>query len=74
MFGQVGTGEILVVLIIALIVLGPKRLPQVARSVGRTVREFREQLSFDRLDDDDEEVEEEKDPEQLASSSSGSPS
>jgi len=71
MFGQVGTGEILVVLIIALIVLGPKRLPQVARSVGRTVREFREQLSFDRLDDDDDD-EEERRREELAESSSSS--
>jgi sec-independent protein translocase protein TatA len=69
MFGQVGTGEILVVLIIALIVLGPKRLPQVARSVGRTVREFREQLSFDRIGDDEDE-EEEREPEELAQSSS----
>ena len=55
MFGQVGTLEIVVVLIIALVVLGPKRLPEVARSVGRGVRELREAMSgHDDEDDDDE--------------------
>ena len=56
MFGQVGTLEILVVLIIALLVLGPKRLPEVARSIGRGVRELREAVSFgsDEEEDDDE--------------------
>lgn len=41
-------------LIIALIVLGPQRLPDVARSVGRGMREFRNAL--DRPDEDDEPV------------------
>jgi sec-independent protein translocase protein TatA len=40
------------VLVIALIVLGPNRLPDVARSIGRGVREFRSAL--DRPDEDDE--------------------
>ena len=43
--GSVGPLEIVVVLAIALIVLGPKRLPEVARSVGRGIREFRESVS-----------------------------
>jgi sec-independent protein translocase protein TatA len=43
--GNIGAGEILVVLVIALIVLGPQRLPEVARSVGRGMREFREAIS-----------------------------
>jgi sec-independent protein translocase protein TatA len=51
---QVGPLELIVVLIIALIVLGPQRLPDVARSVGRGMREFRNAL--DRPDDDDEPV------------------
>jgi sec-independent protein translocase protein TatA len=37
--------EIMVILAIALIVLGPKRLPEAARSVGRGMREFKESLS-----------------------------
>ena len=52
---NVGGPELIVILIIALIVLGPKRLPEVGRSVGRGMREFRESLSeADRRDDDDD--------------------
>jgi sec-independent protein translocase protein TatA len=51
---QVGPLELIVVLIIALIVLGPQRLPDVARSIGRGMREFRSAL--DRPDEDDEPV------------------
>lgn len=57
MFGQVGTLEIVVVLVIALIVLGPKRLPEVARSVGKGIRELRESMNFDGDDDEDDDVE-----------------
>jgi sec-independent protein translocase protein TatA len=52
--GQVGVTELLVVLVIALIVLGPKRLPEMARNLGRGVREFRQAIAFDTSDDDDE--------------------
>lgn len=38
---SLGPAEILVILIIALLVFGPTRLPQVGRQVGRTMREFR---------------------------------
>ena len=37
----IGPAEILVVMVVALIVLGPTRLPDAARSVGRAVSEFR---------------------------------
>jgi sec-independent protein translocase protein TatB len=40
MFG-IGTGEILLLLIVALIVLGPERMPKLARDLGRAVAEFR---------------------------------
>jgi len=39
-----GPLELLVILVIALIVLGPKKLPEAARSVGRGMRELRESL------------------------------
>jgi sec-independent protein translocase protein TatA len=51
-----GPLEILVILAIALIVLGPARLPDAARSVGRGMREFRDSLSgLNDPDEDDEE-------------------
>jgi sec-independent protein translocase protein TatA len=43
----IGPMEIVVVLIIALVVLGPKRLPEAGRSVGRGLREFKSSLSSD---------------------------
>ena len=40
MFG-IGTGELLLLLVIALIVLGPERMPKLARDLGRAMAEFR---------------------------------
>jgi sec-independent protein translocase protein TatA len=49
-----GPLELLVILGIALIVLGPKKLPDAARSVGRGVREFKETLQgVNDYDEDD---------------------
>ena len=39
---NVGPLELLVVLAVALVVVGPERLPELARSVGRVLRQFRE--------------------------------
>ncbi|MDA2919524.1 Sec-independent protein translocase protein TatB [Desulfobacterota bacterium AH_259_B03_O07] len=39
MFG-IGTSEILIILLIALLVLGPKEIPKVARTIGRTMRDL----------------------------------
>ena len=57
MMPNVGPLELIVVLIIALIVLGPKKLPEVGRSVGRGMREFKDAISG--------EHEEEPEPEKL---------
>lgn len=50
--GNIGLAEIAVVLIIALIVFGPKRLPELGRSLGRGIREFRGSLGGNDDEDD----------------------
>jgi sec-independent protein translocase protein TatA len=52
---NIGLPEILVVLVIALIVFGPKRLPELGRSLGKGIREFRGSVSGEKDDDDDAE-------------------
>ncbi len=49
----IGPLEIVVVLVIALMVFGPKRLPEMGRSVGNGLREFKDSLTNDKEDDDD---------------------
>ena len=53
MISTPGPMELVVILVIALIFLGPKRLPDAARSLGKGVREFRESLSGLDHDEDD---------------------
>jgi sec-independent protein translocase protein TatA len=50
---SVGPGEIILVLIVALLIFGPKRLPEMGRSVGKSMREFKDSLSGK----DDDEIE-----------------
>jgi sec-independent protein translocase protein TatA len=59
---NVGPLELIVVLIIALIVLGPQKLPDVARSVGRGMREFRTALENPDRDDDEKDEDDEDEP------------
>jgi sec-independent protein translocase protein TatA len=47
---NVGPLEIVVVLIIALIVFGPKRLPELGNSLGKGIREFRDSISAEHKD------------------------
>jgi sec-independent protein translocase protein TatA len=57
-----GPLEMMVILVVALLVLGPQRLPEVARSVGRGMRELKDSLSGVSDDDYADELEEEQRP------------
>jgi sec-independent protein translocase protein TatA len=48
--GNIGPMEILVVLVIALVVFGPKRLPELGQSVGKGIREFKGSITGDHDD------------------------
>jgi sec-independent protein translocase protein TatA len=49
---NVGPLELVVILAIALIVLGPKKLPEVGRSIGKGMREFKDSISGITKDED----------------------
>ena len=53
--------QIAIVLVIALLVFGPKRLPELGNSLGKGMREFKDSLSGSHdSDDDDDDVEQAK--------------
>jgi sec-independent protein translocase protein TatA len=68
-FVNVGPLELLVIGVIALLVLGPKRLPEAARALGRGLRELREAMSSED-DDGERERDYQKDAESMTSSRS----
>jgi sec-independent protein translocase protein TatA len=53
-FNNIGPMELIIVLVIALLVIGPKRLPEVGKSLGRGMREFKESISGNSRDDEDD--------------------
>ena len=51
---NLGPGEMLLILAIALVVLGPKKLPEAGRSLGRGLREFKNSVSNMSINDDED--------------------
>ncbi len=45
MFGNIGTGEIILLLLLALLLFGAKRLPEIGRSMGQGMREFKDSVT-----------------------------
>jgi sec-independent protein translocase protein TatA len=50
----IGVWELAILLLVALLVFGPKRLPEMGRSLGRGMREFKDSVSGNSRDDDDD--------------------
>jgi sec-independent protein translocase protein TatA len=50
---DIGPLELVIVLIIAIVVVGPKKLPQLGRSLGSGMREFKDSVTGKSKDDDD---------------------
>jgi sec-independent protein translocase protein TatA len=49
----IGIWEILILLLVVLLVFGPKRLPEMGRSLGKGMREFKDSISGKDFDDDE---------------------
>src|SRR5919106_792734 len=59
--GPIGIPELIIVLVILLVIFGPKRLPGLGRSLGSGMREFKDSISGKGgRDDDDEDVDEDR--------------
>jgi sec-independent protein translocase protein TatA len=56
-FQNFGVWEILLLLLVLLLVFGPKRLPEMGRSMGRGMREFKDSLTGKDNDEDEQEQE-----------------
>jgi sec-independent protein translocase protein TatA len=59
MFSNIGIPGLILILVLALIIFGPKKLPELGRAVGQTLGEFKK--STKGLMDDDKEVTKEED-------------
>ena len=51
---NIGPGEIVLLLLLALLLFGAKRLPEIGRSLGKGMREFKDSVSGMGIKDDDE--------------------
>jgi sec-independent protein translocase protein TatA len=52
--GWIGLPELIVLLVVLLLIFGPKRLPEMGRSLGKGMREFKDSITSKGGDDDDE--------------------
>lgn len=41
MFGRIGPAELILILVIALVIFGPKKLPEIGKAVGDAIRQFK---------------------------------
>lgn len=56
MFGRLGPMELVLILVIALVVFGPAKLPEIGKAMGKAIREFKSSANSE-----DEDIEQAKD-------------
>lgn len=57
MFSNIGVPGLILILVLALIIFGPKKLPEIGRAFGQTLKEFKKstrELADDVMNDEDE--------------------
>ena len=74
MFGSIGVPELIIILTIALIIFGPRKLPELGRSLGRSLSEFKRASNELRATLDEEiRIDEQRQSEQARASSAATP-
>ena len=61
MFNSIGPTELIIVLVIVLLIFGPKRLPGLGRQLGSGMREFKDSITGKSGDNDDDDFDDEDD-------------
>ena len=44
MFSRIGTSELILILVIALVIFGPSKLPEIGRAIGTSIKEFKKSI------------------------------
>lgn len=56
MIPKIGGGEIILILVVVILLFGARKLPELARSLGSSAREFRKGIEEGRMEDETEEA------------------
>ncbi|MCE1248586.1 MAG: twin-arginine translocase TatA/TatE family subunit [Firmicutes bacterium] len=54
---NLGFSELMIILVVALLIFGPKSIPQIGKSIGNGIREFKDAMSGKKHDDEDRKAE-----------------
>ncbi|WP_306479370.1 twin-arginine translocase TatA/TatE family subunit [Finegoldia magna] len=55
MFSRIGPTELILILVIALIIFGPAKLPEIGKAIGSAINEFKNSVNTSSKDDDKKE-------------------
>lgn len=55
MFSRIGPTELILILVIALVIFGPAKLPEIGKAIGSAINEFKNSVSTSSKDDDKKE-------------------